>query len=254
MNINDLKPLLFREGNINLQYLMGLSPEDAIKYFQSKGIAAAENAEELIQAVQKNLFAITGVHKLNLLQDIYDEVLAAIENGTTIDQFKQNIYLKLVAKGYIGADLGEGEKLALQPWRLDLIFRQNLQTSYMAGRYKQMWDNRGDRFYWQYIGILDNVTRPVHAAIQIYFEDKVLRCNHPWWDQFYPPNGYNCRCRVRAYTVKEVQALGLKKIERMNNVFETDPGFDYNPGQTYFKPDLSKYSGPIAKIAESEIG
>jgi uncharacterized protein with gpF-like domain len=50
--------------------------------------------------------------------------------------------------------------------------------------------------YYQYSAIDDERTRPTHAAM----DGKIFPRNHPIWDTWWPPNGYNCRCTVVAVT------------------------------------------------------
>ena len=100
-----------------------------------------------------------------------------------------------------------------------------------------------ERPYWRYNAVMDERTRPEHAA----WNDKVLPADDPWWDTHYPPNGYNCRCTVVSMSEREVSRDGLKisdspKIEtyewadkRTGEVREVpvgiDPGWDINVGK-----------------------
>lgn len=90
------------------------------------------------------------------------------------------------------------------PARLRLIYRQNLQTAYMSARWKQMKANADARPYWQYVAVMDRRTRPTHSALNT----KVLRHDDPVWQYIYPPNGFNCRCRVRALTERDLLRKG----------------------------------------------
>ena len=81
-----------------------------------------------------------------------------------------------------------------------------MQTSYQAGRYETQLDNAEDRPYWQYVAVMDSSTRPEHAELN----ELVFRYDDPFWSSFYPPNGWNCRCRVRALSDYKVKAKKIK--------------------------------------------
>ena len=76
-----------------------------------------------------------------------------------------------------------------------------MQSAYMAGRHAEMIENVEHRPLWEYVAVMDSRTRPEHGALN----GRVLRHDDPFWDSFYPPNGFNCRCRVRARTAEQVK-------------------------------------------------
>ena len=111
-----------------------------------------------------------------------------------------------------GADLivvdteGNAEKVQLgSMYRLKNIYRVNMQTAYMTGRYQTQLDNVDNRPYWEYVAVMDSSTRPEHAMLN----GLVFRYDDPFWNAFYPPNGWNCRCRVVARSQKNLDALDI---------------------------------------------
>ena len=90
------------------------------------------------------------------------------------------------------------------PHHLRTIYRTNMRTVRSGGRYRRQAESADDRPYWMYDAVMDATTRPSHAA----FDGKVFAWDDPIWDTDYPPNGYNCRCRVRALTARQVEARG----------------------------------------------
>ena len=61
----------------------------------------------------------------------------------------------------------------------------------MAAKWEQFSED-GDRYYLQYRTAHDDKVRPEHAAL-----DRVtLPMSDPFWETYYPPNGWNCRCTV----------------------------------------------------------
>lgn len=115
------------------------------------------------------------------------------------------------------------------PYRVRTILRTNIQTAYSAGRYRRQRETAAALPYWRYSAVLDANTRFSHAEM----DGVVYRADNPIWRRIYPPNGFNCRCTVRALTEREVQARGLTVIEGTDapGGFTPAEGWDYNPGE-----------------------
>lgn len=261
----------------DLLYALNLPPEKVIEYFKNKGYTFSWDWYDTWQEIHTKVFTVAKAMRLDILKDIREEIQRAIEDGTTFQEFKKNLEPRLKAKGWWGKILiedGKGGAEVVQlgsPWRLRTIYQTNLQTSYMAGRYKSLRDNVDDRPYWQYVAILDSKTRPSHRALH----GKVFRWDDPIWNSLYPPNGWGCRCRVRALSEKDIKRKGLKvessqgnlvKIDRIvskktgeiqqvtgyrnpetGEITAPDAGWDYNVGKEAWEPDLSKYPPDLVK-------
>ena len=61
----------------------------------------------------------------------------------------------------------------------------------MAARWES-YEKDGDEYYLQYRTAGDDKVRPEHAALN----GVTLPMSDPFWDEYYPPNGWNCRCNV----------------------------------------------------------
>lgn len=109
----------------------------------------------------------------------------------------------------------------------------------MAGRWEQFMRD-GDRYNLQYRTQRDDKVRPEHAAL-----DRVtLPPSDSFWEEFYPPNGWNCRCTVvqvrkskyPATSHDEAMRLGDEALQRdSKGIFRFNAGKegksvpDYNP-------------------------
>jgi SPP1 gp7 family putative phage head morphogenesis protein len=231
---------------------------EAIKHFQDKGLKIAPASwRDLWQQAQIRAFTVARVTAMDVLIDIRKEVDTALTDGISLGEFKKNLRGKLETKGWF-APKGEKAEVKLPDgtvrkrltgWRMETIYRTNLQTAYSAGRHKQMMESV-TRIYWQYNAIMDAVTRPEHAAQH----GKVYHRDHPFWDKWYPPNGFNCRCYVTTLSVRQMDQRGL--AEETQGVEELpDEGWRYNPGKepmNKWQPDLSKYPEELAKKFKGE--
>lgn len=183
----------------DLSYAIGLEPAEAVRYFESKGYKLSFRWQDVAAEAHARAFTVAGVMKVDVLQDIRGALTDALKNGKTFAQFKDDLIPTLQKKGWFGrgdvvdAETGEVHGRRLTPRRLDTIFRTNMQSSYMAGRYATQMAQVDTRPWWEYVAILDNHTRPAHAALH----GTVYRYDDPFWATFYPPCGYRCRCRVR---------------------------------------------------------
>ncbi|WP_303288969.1 phage head morphogenesis protein [Burkholderia cepacia] len=267
---------------------MTLPPKKAVEYLASKGYAITWDWEELWQDAQAHAFTVAKAARLDILQDIREAVERALTEGKTLAWFAKELTPVLQAKGWWGrqehVDTETGEVSQVQlgsPWRLQTIYRTNLQTAYMAGRFQEQLANADDRPYWMYVAILDGHTRPSHRAMN----GKVFRYDDPIWQYLYPPNGWGCRCRIVALSADDVAKLGLKvessagklgsmmklvseKTGEMREVatyrttdpatgreivFSPDVGWSYNPGAAAWQPDPKRYTGDLIQLAEKEL-
>jgi len=271
---------------LDLRVAIGLPPARAVEYFKAKGYAVTENWHDLWQEAHAKAFTVAGAMRLDVLQDLRDEVQSAIEGKVTLQQFRDNLEPKLRAKGWWGkqvrVDDATGEAQLVQTgsaWRLKTIYSTNLQTAYMAGRYKQLTDNVRFRPYWQYVAVMDQRTRPAHAAMN----GLVFRYDDPFWNYFFPPCGFNCRCTVWPLTEQWVKDQGVVvtdsgkylreawavdrrtgfterisifKTPGMRVAGKTDLGWNYNPGAAAWQPALDTYDFNLARqyVAGSVTG
>ena len=170
---------------------------EAIAFFRAKGVQLSpESWRDVFQAANARAFTVARVTQMDVLQDIRKGVDKAKAEGTSLSEFKKSLIPLLQQKGWF-APAGEKATIAmpdgtvrkrLTPWRLETVYRTNLQTAYSVGRYKQQMEVATARPYWQYKAVLDSRTRFTHAAQN----DKVYDFRHPFWSTWYPPNGFNC--------------------------------------------------------------
>nr|DAP14028.1 MAG TPA: minor capsid component [Caudoviricetes sp.] len=222
-----------------------LTFEEAVKYFGDKVPISPSQFRKLGSKYQSLAFTVAGYTKLELLNSFHSELLKAIKDGTTMEQFRQNMNDFLERRGYEG----------VTPFQADNIFRTNIQTAYQVGHYEQMNDPdvKKLRPFWQYDAVNDTHTRPSHLAM----DGRVYPADSPVWDTWYPPNGFKCRCTVHSLSRRQVEERGLtveKDVPdraeltngRVVNILP-DPRFRTNPAKTQWQPDLSDYPEPLVK-------
>ncbi len=186
-------------------------PEEAIKYLKSKGLKLTFNYDEMLHEAHHKAFTVAKITKLDLLKDIQDSLVQAQRDGIGFKQWKKGIRQTLIDKGWFGQTevidekTGEVKNINVNARRLSTIFHTNMRTSYQVGRYKKMKALKIE-VYWRYVAILDTRVRPDHAALH----GMIRHRDDPFWNKNYPPNAWNCRCKVQAYSKKQVKKNGWK--------------------------------------------
>lgn len=217
----NLEPLPMKEAQQFWKDKVKLSPAEFAKL----------PAEAKIRA-----FAVSGIAKGDELTTVFNALQKSLDKGTTFEDFKKDCAEVFERRGWTGE----------KAFRLDNIFRTNIQTAYGVGRYKQMMEVKDSRPYWQYSAVNDSRTRPAHRALN----GKIFRYDHPFWDTWYPPKGYRCRCGVITLSAREIERDGqtISTEDPTGKLFEPidpktgnkmparllmpDPGFANNPGKT----------------------
>lgn len=254
---------------------IGLPPEQAIAHLQAKGAQVTGSWREWLDGQHARAFTVANVAKLEVLQDIQASLKDALAKGQTLQQWQDGLVPTLQKKGWWRregtteqlrqagrVDEASGEiRKGLTPHRLRTIFATNMQSAYMAGRHQQMIEQVDERPFWQYVAVLDSRTRPAHRALN----GKVFRYDDAAWGSVFPPNGFNCRCRVRALSERDVKRASLTVDSSQGKLrqvqvplkgggeatstryvdsslpgggFAPDPGFSNNPGRDTWQPRL----------------
>ena len=225
---------------INLLLTFDKAPEEAVKYLERLGVKITWNWQEQLQAIKEKAFTISKITNADLLQEVQNKLIEALNKGTPYSDFKDELNEILKNRGYIKKEDGS-------QWRLDTIYRTNLQSAYMAGRYKQQQEVVKNFPYWEYVSILDNRTTVSCRDLN----GTILPANDPFWKINYPPRHYNCRARVISHNKSTLNQYNktLSDSSKYSNIKPAE-GFEYYPGE--WQPDLSKYS-PKLKNALTKV-
>jgi SPP1 gp7 family putative phage head morphogenesis protein len=125
------------------------------------------------------------------------------------------------------------DQLGLKPaskGQLETIFRTQTQIAFAAGKYKA---ENGypivEQYLWgyKYVTTGDDRVRPMHAAL----EGVTLPKGDPFWQRFYPPNGWNCRCQ--AIPLFEPYAIVRPPIYINGIPIHPDKGFEWSAGAIF---------------------
>ena len=230
-----------------------LPPDEAIEYLKAKGVIVTSAFDDLLAAAHTRSFTVAGVASADLLQDIQSEIKDALEQGTPFGEFKKRLRAQLGAKGWSSERFETEEsddgtirytKVEDVPaWRLELIYRQNLQSSLNAGRYLNQRALADVRPYLQLLAISDNRTTDICKA----YNEVIAPVNDPIWSLIYPPNHFMCRSRVRS--VSQAQADRMKATiytsEDLAKLPEPPKGFDVDP-LSEAPVNTKKYSSEIS--------
>ncbi len=109
-----------------------------------------------------------------------------------------------------------------------LLCTTAVQSTQMAEKWADFEDD-GDRYLLQYRTAADERVREEHAALH----NTTLPLNDPFWDTYYPPLGWNCRCTVvQVRKDKYKTSDSAQAIKNGENATTKQPSFRFNPGKT----------------------
>ncbi|MEL7168497.1 MAG: phage minor head protein [Bacteroidota bacterium] len=149
-------------------------------------------------------FQVAGAMKAELLGGLREAVDKAIEQGTTLEDFRKDFDRIVQQQGwnYRGS----------RGWRTRVIYQTNLRTAHAAGRYQQMDSDRvkARRPYRQYRHGGSQEPRELHVTrAPRGWNGLVLRADDPWWLIHYPPNDWGCSCFAVTLSDADLERLGL---------------------------------------------
>lgn len=258
--------------------LKPLAPVDAIAAFEvMKGdLVDTFSWQDFWQEEHATSFTVAKSAGFDILKDISDAFERALKDGRTPAEFARSVRPTLEAKGWWGKKLVEdpltGEIRPAQlgsARRLQTIFDANMRTSYAAGHWAGFERNRKARPFLRYVCLLDDRTRPAHRARH----NLVLPIDHPYWEMWAPPCGWNCRCTLQSLSQRDIDRLLAEgedlRFEPPADTFRTfvnartgevmrvpdgiDPGWAYNPGRAGYEARVNKAIAEKISDASPEL-
>lgn len=221
----------------------GVRFHEAIDFLNCKLPEASVAWDDLAGPVHAKVFTVAGATTADLARDLQQALTDALQQGTTITDFRKRFDAIVHEHGWTY----RGKR----GWRTRVIFDANMRSAHMAGRWEQLQANKEQRPFLQYRTAGDARVRPQHRA----WDRKIYPIDDAFWQTHYPPNGWGCRCTVRAYSQRELDRKGLglsaptpiqmrDVITRDGEIKDRvpvgiDPGWDHNVGQSWISPELA---------------
>jgi len=206
--------------------------DEAVKFFLDKTKMPRGEFDKLAAGEKSRAFTAAYVYKADELQRVFDGVLAALEKGKTLNDFKK----------------ATGDILT-KPWHRETVFRTNVLSAYGRGHWEQAQAVKAMRPYARYSAVMDGRTRPRHAVLH----GLVYPLDHEFWKTYWPPWDYNCRCAAITLSQGEIDREGLKVrrdlpqgVAPRNNFVSPAQGGDWTP-------DLGKYTHDLRNNVENSL-
>lgn len=203
------------------------SSDDAVRWFRERLLMSDDEFNALAEASHDQAFTIAGVSQLDLVTEVWEALDRAVARGESFEDFRKRVSARLTAAW--------GRE---QPWRVETIYRTNVQRAFSAGRWVQMEHPavKQARPYRRFSAILD-----LRTTITCRTLDGVVRpADDPWWDGRIPPLHFSCRSLVVTLSKSEV---GDDPLPPGPDV-AADEGFG-GPPDVPWEPDLSRYPAQL---------
>jgi hypothetical protein len=227
-------------------------PDEAINYLQTVNLPQSMRLNNYIEAA--NTWGRTSVVNTQYAAQETVKALLAKQVGAEYLDGAGEIE-SAINKVDFRAFMQDWENVGLPSLTVDqtfLIFNQNIQTAFSAGRWVGM-DvdaHRQSVAGLRYVSMLLPTTRPEHAQ----WHGTVHPMESPFWDTHYPPNGFNCLCDVIAvYDWDKAELTQARKAGKFYPSIEAQlPTYTTKSGVTYdfnFNPGRQLQRGQISGLA-----
>lgn len=222
--------------NEDLQILFNRPPADAIAYLENKGFKIGWDWHQTLDDAHSRAFTVAKVAKLDLLHDMRQSLIKALEQGQSFDKWRAELEPNLRAQGWWGKKTvinPEGQEQQVQlgsSRRLRTIYHTNMRSAYSAGRYKTMLASLETRPYWEYRHVTMVNYREKHKS----WNGVILRGDDPFWTVAYPQSEFGCNCYVIARSAREVEGKEILSSEGYQTQYSEKIGVDSFTGQDVY--------------------
>ncbi|EJK8080181.1 hypothetical protein NLU41_001666, partial [Campylobacter coli] len=202
------------------------SVDEAYSYLENKGLKISFKYHEIKKQAHDRAFSAAGIMKTDVLNDLHEELKKAMKEGRNFNEFKNNLKELLTSKGWYGKKeitnpkTGEKRTININANRLKTIYHTNMQSAYAKARAKQL-STYTYKTYWVYKCALLEDSRSEHKKMH----NCAMHRDDPFWKTSFPPNDYNCKCKVIAISEKEARAK-YKILENPKSIASKNFAYD----------------------------
>lgn len=222
--------LFKQEGaNLNINILASDEAQDFINAHAStldSSFAQVEMSEAMRRRLTRSNYIFSGMKTFHELNEAFPSLLDENGNRKSFERFLNDVQKidKIYNSHYLRAEYN---------------FVQS--SAEMAAKWERISED-GDRCNLQYRTAGDGKVRPEHAAL----DGVTLPPSDPFWEEYYPPNGWNCRCTVvQVRKSKYPETPRDEAIARGEDALQRDTKgiFHFNPGKEQKSvPDYNPYT------------
>lgn len=213
-----------------------------------EGIRTVPPSDKMVESLKNSNLVFSGFKTFHQLNEAFPSLLDADGNRKPFEQFLNDV--QRVDETYNSQYLKAEYNFAVA-------------SSQMAAKWEKF-AVEGDRYNLQYRTAYDSKVRKTHAKLH----DITLPVGSPFWDEYFPPNGWGCRCTVvqvrkSKYPVSDEQEALNRGSQattgKHQELFRFNPGKrqacypDYNPYTIKKCTTCSKNSFKLAKVPNNEL-
>jgi SPP1 gp7 family putative phage head morphogenesis protein len=229
-------------------------PEIAMEFLSKKINLTTDRWDDLKWGEHAHAFTVAHSIEADVVDKIHGLLNKAMADGEAFGTFKKNMLEMMKKEGWYGGAGHKADEKRYINWRIGVIYDTNMSTAYAAEHYRKQLEIADLRPVWVYHHD-PAVSRPREEHLAL--DGKAFMSDDPFWDTYYPPNGWGCRCYVTTKSVSGAERDGVEIArsgddetpppmkDKDGNPVDWqkfgDPAWKYNVGREALAPNFSRY-------------
>lgn len=165
------------------------------------------------------LYSFYDVKTINILNEMTTKINTSVRRAlaeSTAEQLQTKSATEIFASALARAGVSPANS-----YYAENIVRTHTQLAYNAARWQEYQDPTIEQILWgyTYVTVGDDRVREEHVKI----DGVTLPKDDPFWQKFFPPNGWSCRCQA-------IPVFEPQRIKRAPADAKPDAGFEFNAG------------------------
>ncbi len=167
-------------------------PTEMLERFRERIPMTKTEWQALLVKFRSQSFTVAGQLERKIIAEIQRIIYRAIDEDWFVADLQKNI--EAAGIKYTGRAWNYPPETPMQKHHTNLVFRNAISNVYNGARRDLYFDPEIDEYVpaLQYSAILDSSVRESHRAMDGRIYDKSDKI----WQEWFPPNGHNCRCLV----------------------------------------------------------